>query len=165
MRTINRIIVHHGANPVTQGVEAVRTYHTAKPPAGRGWSDIAYHWYIWRLPAGCWTVSIGRPEEREGGHDTGQNADSVGVCIAGDYSKGAPVDPDAWAILIATVASICRRYGLTSAQVEGHRENEPPSTPTACPGFDPARLRAAVAVQLGEGERGIGVTTGLRASV
>ncbi len=163
MRTINRVIVHHGANPVTQGIEAVRTFHMAKPPVGRGWSDIAYHWYLWCPPGSVWMVGKGRYEEREGGHDTDQNADSIGVCIAGDYTKG-PVDPAGWAVLVGTVANICRRYGLTSEQVEGHKENEPSSTPTACPGFDPALLRAAVARCLGEAERGIG-SGGLGATV
>ena len=162
-RKIRRLIVHHSAGPITESVDQVRRFHMAAPPAGRGWSDIAYHWYVWLLPGGVWTVSPGRPEEREGGHDAGQNADSIGVCIAGDYTKG-PVDPDAWMTLVALVASICRRYGLTSNQVEGHKENEPASTPTACPGFDPACLREAVRRQLQEGEAGIGTTTGLYAT-
>ena len=148
MRAITGIIVHHSAGPTNETVDAVRAFHTAPPPKGRGWSDIAYHLYLYQLPSGAWTVAQGRRFESEGAHDQGQNTGTLGVCIAGDYTKG-PVDPDAWTLLVATVASLCRRFSLASVNVEGHRENEPKETPTACPGFDPVRLRSAVAEQLG----------------
>ena len=147
MRTITAVIVHHSAGPISETVDQVRAYHRAPPPAGRGWADIAYHLYLYRLPSGVWTVAQGRSFEVAGAHDAGQNAGSIGVCIAGNYDLG-PVDPDAWTILVATVATLCRRYQIPTAAVEGHRENEPVGTPTACPGFDPARLRAAVQLAL-----------------
>lgn len=147
MRAIRRIIVHHTAGPDTETVEQVRRFHKAPPPAGRGWSDIGYHHLVHRTPSGIWLRSSGRPEARAGSHDEGQNADSIGVCIAGDYTKG-PVPADGWAVLVSTVADVCRRYGLTAEQVEGHGEHEPSTTPTRCPGFDPATLRTAVAERL-----------------
>lgn len=146
MRTIRRVIVHHTAGRDTETEADVRRYHTAPPPKGRGWSDIGYHHLVHRSPAG-WIRSSGRPEARAGSHDEGQNGDSIGVCIAGRYHLG-PVPAEGWAVLVATVVDVCRRYGLTADQVEGHREHEPSTTPTACPGFDPALLRAAVGEQL-----------------
>ncbi len=142
MRTINLIDVHHSAGRTTVTVEDVTREHKA-----RGFRTIGYHWLIHELAGGVWTVSPGRPESEVGSHDEGQNAASIGICIAGDYTKG-PVHPDAWAVLVATVAGRCRAYGLTAMQVQGHREEEPASTPTACPGFDPATLRQAVLEQL-----------------
>jgi N-acetylmuramoyl-L-alanine amidase len=162
MRPIRRVIVHHSAGRDTETADDVRRFHTAPPPKGRGWGDIGYHWLIHRTPLGFggraflpterqppgpWTVAPGRDETRAGAHDEGQNADSIGVCIAGDYSRG-PVPADGWAVLVATVADVCRRYDLTADNIEGHREHEPPGGGTLCPGFDPALLRAAVAEQL-----------------
>jgi N-acetylmuramoyl-L-alanine amidase len=147
MRTIRTVIVHHSAGRDTETAADVRRFHMAPPPKGRGWSDIGYHWLVRRIPEGPWTVEAGRDEELVGAHDGGENEDSIGVCIAGDYSKG-PVPADGWSVLVATVADVCRRYGLSASAVEGHREDEPRETATACPGFDPATLRAAVAEQL-----------------
>lgn len=148
MRSIRRLIVHHSAGPPSETVAAIRRFHTARPPAGRGWSDIGYH-FIVRLEGGRWQVEPGRAVERAGSHDEGQNADSIGVCLLGDYSGGYPVPPAAWAALLALLAQLARQYGLRVDQVEGHREHEPSTTPTACPGFDPATLRAALAGVLG----------------
>ena len=151
MRTIRRIIVHHSAGPDDETIAAIRAFHTAAPPKGRGWSDIGYHLVLRRAPelGGAWTVNAGRALALEGAHDAGQNTDSIGVCICGDYSQAA-VPWGAWLVLVGTVAALCKQYGLTSTAVEGHREHEPATTPTACPGFDPAQLRQAVAKALGE---------------
>lgn len=147
MRAVRHVIVHHTAGRDTESAAEVRRFHTAAPPKGRGWADIGYHWLVRRLAGGPWTVEAGRAEALVGAHDDGENADSIGVCLAGDYTKG-PVPADAWSVLVATVADVCRRYGLGADAVEGHREDEPSSSPTRCPGFDPAVLRAAVREQL-----------------
>lgn len=148
MRTIRRLIVHHSAGPDTETAAQVRAYHTAAPPAGRGWSDIGYHWLIRRFsPSGVWTIEAGRPEDLVGAHDQGENTDSIGICIAGDYTRG-PVPAEGWAILVAHLAGRCRAYHLPATAIEGHREHEPAATPTACPGFDPELLRQAVAREL-----------------
>jgi N-acetylmuramoyl-L-alanine amidase len=151
VRRIRKVIVHHTAGPDITTVEGIRRYHTLPPPPGRGWCDIGYHHLVHRVlfvsEPPRWVRSTGRPESRAGAHDEGQNADSIGVCIAGDYTRG-PVPADGWAVLVATVADVCRRYGLTADAVEGHGEHEPRGSATACPGFDPALLRVAVAEQL-----------------
>jgi hypothetical protein len=152
MRPIRRVIVHHSASRVTETAAEVRHDHVVN----RGWKDIGYHWFLHRLLApssaggdvpGPWTVEQGRDETVIGAHDDGENSDSIGVCIAGDYSKG-PVPADGWAVLVSTVADVCRRYGLTADQVEGHREHETAASATLCPGFDPEELRDSVRVAL-----------------
>lgn len=140
MRTVRRIIVHHSAGSTVATVETIDAEHRR-----RGFSCIGYHWLIHQLrDGGPWQVSPGRPEPDVGAHDQGQNSDSIGICLAGDYTRG-PVPPDAWEVLCAVVANRCRAYGLTAVDVEGHGENEPPTTPTACPGYDPFRVRERVA--------------------
>lgn len=143
MRRVDLIVVHHTAGRTTVTPAEIAEEHRA-----RGSRTIGYHWLVHELAGGVWTVSPGRPEAEVGAHDQGQNTGSIGIAIAGDYSGGRPVHPDAWSVLVATVAGRCRAYGLSAGQVEGHRENEPKTTPTACPGFDPAKLRADVSFQL-----------------
>ena len=145
-REIRTIICHHSAGAADATVAAVRRFHTAPPPAGRGWSDIGYH-IIMRWTGDAWAVEPGRPATLVGAHDQDQNRDSLGLCLFGDYSS-RPVPPDAWSLLVEVVAGMVVLYGLQVSDVEGHRENEPPSTPTSCPGYDPAELRAAVAAHL-----------------
>lgn len=145
MRPIHLVIAHHSVTHEHVTVAEVDVMHRA-----RGMARIGYHYLVHRLsPGGPWTVSAGRPVEQIGAHDAGQNEGSIGVCLAGRYDEGRPLDPDGWAVLVATVAHLCRRYGLTADQVEGHCEREPATTATACPGYDPAELRAAVGARIG----------------
>lgn len=146
MRPIRRIIVHHTASPSTTTVEEIRRWHTAPAPAGRGWSDVGYHLVVREGPGGIWLVEAGRPVEEVGAHDEGQNADSIGVAIAGDYTR-ATVAPAAWELLVGLVAGLLRQHGLTADALEGHREHEG-KRGTACPGFEPAALRRRVAAAL-----------------
>ncbi len=142
-RTIRRVIAHHTAGPEYTSVSAIMAEHQR-----RGYRTIGYHELVHRTsPGGSWVRSAGRPEAQVGAHDEGQNADSIGVCIAGRYHLG-PVPADGWAVLVATVVDVCRRFGLSADDIEGHREHEPTTTATQCPGFDPELLRAAVREQL-----------------
>lgn len=142
MRVIVGVVVHHSAGAPDLTVEEVDREHRA-----RGFSGIGYHWLV-HLERDTWIVSPGRPEGIVGAHDLGQNIGTIGVCVAGDYTRG-PVPPEAWRQLVLLVVWLCARYRLSAEAVEGHREHEPRTTPTACPGFDPATLRAAIAAQLG----------------
>lgn len=146
-RTIKTLICHHSAGDPTATVASVRAFHTAAPPKGRGWSDIGYH-VILRREGEVWRVEAGRPVTRVGSHDQDQNRDSIGISLFGDYTPPAVVPPAAWELLVEVVAGLVVLYGLEVSDVEGHRENEPPNTPTTCPGYDPADLRAAVAAHL-----------------
>lgn len=140
MRRIDTAIVHHTAGPATATVADIRRIHQTK-----GWSDIGYHWLVHQLPAGPWTVSAGRPEVLVGAHDAGENATSIGIAIAGDYSGGRLVPVDGWHVLLATFVSRCRAHQIRASRVFGHNENEPAATATLCPGFDVGALREQLA--------------------
>lgn len=143
MRAIRLIVVHHSAGAEHVTVDQIRKEHVAK-----GYGDVGYHFLIHRCEkAGPWVLSPCRPLGTTGAHDAGQNTGSIGVCIAGDYTRG-PVDRWAWDLLTGFLAGLAERFGLEPDQVQGHGENEPPRTPTACPGFDPELLRMAVHEQL-----------------
>lgn len=142
-RIIKLGIVHHSA-----GREDVTVAEVTREHVARGFRTIGYHYLVHRIgKGGPWTVSVGRPESEVGAHDEGENADSIGVCIAGDYTRG-PVDPAGWSVLLALLANISRRHGLTNDLWTGHGEHEPAGTPTACPGFAPSELRWQLGVLL-----------------
>lgn len=144
MRPILGIIVHHTASAVTTTPAQIEAWHQQRgisPPGG-------YHHMLWQDPATCrWEYAPIRTPAAVGAHDKGQNADTIGVVVAGDYTKHR-MDPQAWASLVQLVASLCHTYDLAPEAVEGHRENEPASTPTACPGWDVAHLREALVAVL-----------------
>ena len=145
MRDINTIIVHHSASPDTWDVARIDKEHKE-----RGFSGIGYHYLLRRDPGtGVWLVSQGRPVDQVGAHDQGQNSDSIGICLAGNYSD-SPIPAAAWETLLMVVAAVCKRFGLTQVNVEGHRENESKETPTECPGknFDLEKLRHGIANKL-----------------
>lgn len=80
-RDIKEIIVHCSATPEGKDftVEQIKQSHLQ-----RGFSDIGYHWVIYRDG----TMHSGRPESIIGAHCTGHNTISIGVC----YIGGCAVD-------------------------------------------------------------------------
>jgi hypothetical protein len=75
-----RIIWHHSLSDYGD-VDIIRKWHIA-----RGFSDIGYHIVI--TPAG--EIQYGRPLGSAGAHSLWRNADSIGVCLVGDFRKYEP---------------------------------------------------------------------------
>ena len=141
---VNYIVVHHSltVDGVTLSTDDSRRFHTTPPPAGRGWSDIAYHATVEQVENGV-EVIIGRPWTLQGAHAPGHNQDSIGVCIIGNFDAAAP-DAAHWKGAVKFVAWLCQFFKVPAERVLGHREATPERT---CPGahFDMAVFRAAVA--------------------
>jgi len=111
------IILHHAAG--TGSAEAIHAYHRDT----LGWCGIAYHYYV-RTDG---RVYRGRPENWKGGHTSGYNDVSIGVCFEGNFETD--VMPDAQlAAGRALVLDILTRY--PAALVKAHRD----LGVTACPG-------------------------------
>ena len=83
MRKINEIIVHTLATPKgwmvsktdEQKLAEVRRWHVKE----RGWSDIGYHFIVFRDGR----VLEGRPVAKAGAHTKGRNANSIGIALEG----------------------------------------------------------------------------------
>lgn len=139
LERINYIVVHHSLTPdgVQPSVEAIRRYHVQH----NGWDDIGYHALVEQAGTTV-EVLLGRPWTCQGAHAPGHNADSLGVCIVGDFDAG-PIDPAHWQAAVKFVAWLARFFKVPTANVLGHREATPNRT---CPGahFDMALFRAAV---------------------
>ena len=120
-------------------LDAIEAYHQV-----RGFSQIGYHFYVWRR-YGVPHIGIGRPVETMGAHAAGANSGSIGVCLAGNYVSSTPA-PDMWNSFLTLVSLLMHRHNLTPQDVYGHKDVG--TTPTACPGYDVAQLRDQLAKSL-----------------
>lgn len=133
-RTINKLIVHCSATPEGEDytTSQIKKWHLA-----RGFSDIGYHYVIYRDGS----VHIGRSELLIGAHCTGHNSHSIGICYIGgcDAEKRlpdgqlAPKDtrtPAQKTALLKLLKSLKSKY--PQATIHGHRE----FANKACPSFD-----------------------------
>lgn len=110
------IILHHEAG--NGSVEDVHNYHLSK-----GWKGIAYHYFVRKDG----TIYRGRPEDTSGGHTTGYNHNSIGICAEGNFELEAMSNAQRDA-LHALVLDVRTRYPDT--QTVRHRD----LAATACPG-------------------------------
>lgn len=132
-RNISKIIVHCSATPEGEDytVEQIRKMHLS-----RGFSDVGYHYIIYRDGS----IHKGRPETQVGAHTTGQNTCSIGICYIGGCpdrktpnwnSKGKDTRTSAQrAALVSLIKELKKKY--PRATIHGHRE----FANKACPSFD-----------------------------
>ena len=127
-RNIKEIIVHCSATPEGKDftVSDIKKWHLQ-----RGFSDIGYHWVIYRDG----TIVSGRPESISGAHCTGHNSISIGVCYIGGCTSDGKTPKDTRTAaqkesLIKMLKILKSRY--PKASIHGHRE----FANKACPSFD-----------------------------
>ena len=127
MRLLNRIILHSTATPEGRDVtvEEIRKWHL-----DRGWSDIGYHYVIYRNGA----IKAGRPINQQGAHTLGHNEDSIGVVYVGGVddagtAKDTRTAPQRISMRLL-IAYLKAKHGIKT--VLGHKQ----CTHTECPSFD-----------------------------
>lgn len=79
MKRVTCIILHHSCGHGS--VDSIHNMHLHN-----GWSGIGYHYYI-RQDG---TVYKGRPDNINGAHCQGNNINSIGICLEGDFRKEKP---------------------------------------------------------------------------
>lgn len=122
----NKIIIHHSATDDTpaQNFEGIRNHHINV----NGWADIGYHYVIENVN-GKYVTIVGRAENVAGVHCPGQNNQSLGICLVGDFRKGSP--PKGQLEEAARlIKDIYARHG--ELPLHGHDE----FVDTECPCFD-----------------------------
>ena len=127
-RNIKEIIVHCSATPEGKDftVADIKRWHLQ-----RGFSDIGYHYVIYRDGS----IHTGRDESIIGAHCTGHNTNSIGVCyIGGCVSNGkTPKDtrtPQQKQSLVKLLKELKTKY--PQASIHSHRD----FANKACPSFD-----------------------------
>lgn len=134
-RVINEIIVHCTATPEGQDVtvNSIRQGHLR-----RGFSDIGYHYVIYRDGS----IHDGRDVNISGAHCTGHNQHSIGVCYVGGlenipnipYEKLPPKDTRTAAQKASLLKLLKELKALyPKATIHGHYEY----ANKACPCFKP----------------------------
>lgn len=148
-RSITEIIIHCTATPEGKDatVEQIRQEHIKN----RGFSDIGYHYVIYRNGH----VVDGRDVDKIGAHCTNHNAHSIGIAYVGGvenkagvpYAKQKPKDTRTLAqkaALLSLLVDLRKLY--PHAAIIGHRDTspdlngngtvEPSEFIKACPSFD-----------------------------
>ncbi len=130
------IAIHHSGTPGDCSAESIARYHVQT----NGWPGAGYHLLVHPdgrtemmndLDRACFNVAY-------------RNAETIGVCLAGDFSQAPPPA----AQLAATkrlVAELQFALGWFCPAV-GHGEIADPRSPSACPGATWPQWKAAVQV-------------------
>ena len=129
-RNIPKNIVFHHADASILSPEQVNELHKEK-----GWSGIGYHYYIRKDG----TIYSGRPEESMGSHVYGNNDDSIGICVEGNYQNEYLNDEQYNAIVKLSVYLILK-YNLNDCLCHRDLNN------TLCPGenFPIGRIKNSI---------------------
>lgn len=127
-RYINEIIVHCSATPEGKDftVSDIKKCHLE-----RGFSDIGYHYVIYRDGS----INKGRDESKIGAHCTGHNSHSIGVCYIGGCAVDGKTPKDTRTeqqkiSLLSLLRELKKKYPKVT--IYSHRE----FANKACPSFD-----------------------------
>lgn len=127
-RKITEIIVHCSATPAGKDytVDEIRKWHRQQ-----GWSDIGYHYVIYRDGS----IHGGRDVDIAGAHCTGHNTNSIGVCYVGGVARDGKTPKDTRTVAQAEgLENLLRLLKdiYPQAKIHGHRD----FAAKACPSFD-----------------------------
>ena len=135
-RTIKELIVHCSATPEGKdySVDTIRQWHLQ-----RGFSDIGYHYVIYRDGS----IHIGRDESIIGAHCTGHNTNSIGVCYIGGCVSNGKTPKDTRTTqqkqsLVKLLKELKTKY--PQASIHGHRD----FSSKACPSFDATKEYSSI---------------------
>lgn len=122
-----RVIWHHSAylsNEPQFG--KINEWHKERgfPISSLGYF-VGYHYVIEKNGA----VLKAREENEIGAHDQGENVDSIGICLAGDFNTEKPTQAQADAFRILWL-QILHRNNIPILAIEPHRRDDT----TDCPG-------------------------------
>ncbi len=86
-RPISEIIIHCAATPEGKDytVPTIRAWHKE-----RGWTDIGYHYVVYRDGS----IHVGRPIGQVGSHVAGRNTGTIGICYVGGLSADGKTAKD-----------------------------------------------------------------------
>ena len=135
-RTIKELIVHCSATPEGKdySVDTIRQWHLQ-----RGFSDIGYHYVIYRDGS----IHIGRDESIIGAHCTGHNTNSIGVCCIGGCASDGKTPKDTRTTeqkqsLVKLLKELKTKY--PQASIHGHRD----FSSKACPSFNATKEYSSI---------------------
>lgn len=127
-RKIDTIFIHCAATPEGKDFTTtdIRAWHKA-----RGFTDVGYHYVVYRDG----TVALGRPIGQVGAHVSGHNTGSIGVCYIGGVSADGKVAKDTrtkaqTSSLLWLTQQLVKKFNVK--RIRGHSE----VANKACPSFN-----------------------------
>ena len=140
-----KVIVHHsgGNDGPEDNTAGIRHWHMGTPPNGPvdgPYRDIAYNCTVEQIN-GEYEAIIGRPWDWSGAHTLGENFDSLGICLIGNFDLAPP--PDAQLKVAAKIVAMwLRLFSIKDTEIYRHSFFQN----TDCPGlhFDLEKFRAMV---------------------
>jgi len=127
-RPIDELIWHCTATPEGRDytVDDIRSWHKQ-----RGWSDIGYHYVVYRDG----TIALGRPIGQIGSHVAGHNTGTVGCAYVGGLSADGKTAKDTRTpaqrrSMLWLTKELAKKHGIK--KVSGHNQY----AAKACPSFD-----------------------------
>lgn len=127
-RKIDTIFIHCAATPEGKNftVADIRAWHKQ-----RGWSDIGYHYVVYRDGS----VHVGRPIGQVGAHVSGHNTGSIGIVYVGGVSADSKSakdtrTPEQRSSLLWLTQQLAMKHKVK--RVTGHNQY----AAKACPSFD-----------------------------
>lgn len=135
-RIIKEIIVHCSATPEGKDftVLDIKKWHLE-----RGFSDIGYHYIIYRDGS----INKGRDESKIGAHCTGHNSYSIGVCYVGGVAKDGKTAKDTRTdaqkkSLLSLLRNLKMKY--PQASIHSHKDY----AQKACPSFNATKEYSSI---------------------
>jgi len=145
-----KFLILHTSDSKWGSVEVIRRWHTDKPPQGRGWNDIGYHYII---ENGYPTYSQLKEEKRDvllngkichgrkesdiGAHCVGYNTNSLGICLVG---AGGIYTEEQMVSMYSLCMKLMKKYNIPVESILGHCET-PKSGGKTCPDLDMKSVR------------------------
>lgn len=122
-----RIIWHHsGDKSLAPQLGKINAYHkTRNFPISRLGFYVGYHWLIEQDG----TIAQTRNEDEIGAHDQGENTNSIGICLAGNFNLALPSEAQTKSASLL-LGEIRHRWKIPLTRIEPHRWDDE----TDCPG-------------------------------
>lgn len=115
-RSWEEIIIHCSASKDTnlENWESLKRYHIND----RKWSDIGYHFGIEKIE-NEYLYLLGRDLNTMGAHCFGQNRNSIGICLVGNYDNNSP-SKEQYIILARLCKTLMRKYTISLLNIKPH---------------------------------------------
>ena len=134
LKTVEKLIIHHTSRE-DWNIYDTHDFHRNT----RKWSGIGYNFFIERVTPHEGEILEGRGFYT-GAHAFGNNYNTIGICVAGDFDKDYPTEKQ-WFSLLEICLVLMEKFHLKPKDILGHRELK--GVTKTCPGknFDMHSLR------------------------
>jgi len=126
LASVRKIVIHHSQAAPIVGPWQIAEFHIADPPGGHGWPEIGYQAAA-AVDGRVWQCV---DWEKHSYHAKETNADSIGICLLGDFRNGYE-PPESQLAGVRRLISYLEALVGRPLQILGHKDVNPAKV---CPG-------------------------------